>query len=136
MPKITVETVVNAPVEKAWECFTGPAHIVQWNHASDDWHCPRAENDLTPGGTFNFRMEARDGSQGFDFAGTNEVVEPPRRIVYEFGGRRAEATFAPEGAQTRVTVSFDPEQENPPEMQRQGWQAILDNFKKHAEAEQ
>lgn len=132
--RITVEAVVNAPVEKTWEAYTNPEHITQWNHASDDWHCPSATNDVRTGGAFSIRMEAKDGSAGFDFAGTYDEVVPQQKISYTFGGRKAEINFQPEGEATRVSVSFDPEEENPLEMQRAGWQAILENFKKHTEA--
>jgi uncharacterized protein YndB with AHSA1/START domain len=134
MEKITVEAVVNAPRDKVWEAYTQPAHITQWNHASDDWHCPWAKSDLRAGGSFSSRMEAKDGSAGFDFAGTYDEVVPQERIVYSFGGRKAEIIFKKEGESVRVVVSFEPETENPIEMQRGGWQAILDNFKTYAES--
>ena len=129
---ITVETTVAAPVEQAWEAYTSPAHIQQWNFASDDWHCPAATVDLGEGGQFSWRMEARDGSVGFDFAGTYTTIQKPERIEYEFGGRYAIVTFTPRGADTHVSVSFDPESTHSPEDQRAGWQAILDNFARHA----
>src|SRR3989344_6683128 len=132
--QITVETVVNAPVEKFWEFFTDPKHIVQWNNASPDWHTPSATNDLRVGGKFNSRMEARDGSAGFDFSGTYDEVVAHERIAYTMDdGRKVEETFVPEGAGTKVVVVFDSETENPPEMQRSGWQSILDNFKSYTE---
>ena len=134
MEKITIEATVNAPVEKAWRYYTEPEHITKWNFASNDWHCPRAENDLRPGGTFNSRMEAKDGSAGFDFAGKYDEVVLHERIVYSFGGRKATVLFAPDGERTKLTVAFDPETENPVEMQCAGWQAILENYKKHVEA--
>ena len=132
---ITVETTVRAPLAAVWRAYTTPADIVQWNAASDDWHTTTASVDLRPGGNFSSRMEAKDGSMGFDFAGTYTSVEPERRLAYTFGDRTAEVTFAerPEGVQVRVT--FDPEQTHPLEMQRAGWQAILDNFKRHTEAQ-
>jgi uncharacterized protein YndB with AHSA1/START domain len=134
MQPITVEVKVQAPIEKAWRYFTEPAHITQWNHASDDWHSPKAENDLQPGGRFAYRMEAKDGSGGFDFTGTYDEVVSLERIAYTMDdGRKAEVTFAAAGDSTRVVTVFDPENENPPEMQRGGWQAILDNFKKYVE---
>jgi uncharacterized protein YndB with AHSA1/START domain len=133
--KITVETRINAPVEKVWKHFTEPAHIMEWNNASPDWHTPKAENDLRPGGSFSYRMEAKDGSAGFDFAGTYEEVVPNEFISYTIGdGRKVEVTFTDEGGKTHVIETFDPENENPVEMQRGGWQAILDSFKKHVEA--
>jgi uncharacterized protein YndB with AHSA1/START domain len=132
--QITVETLVRAPVEKAWTAYTEPAHIMQWNHASDDWHCPKAEADLRTGGAFSYRMEPKDGGEGFDFAGTFDEVVPNERIAYSFGGRKAAVSFMPEGDATRVRVSFDPESENSIEMQRAGWQAILDRYKNYTES--
>lgn len=134
--KITCETTVEVPVGKAWEAFTAPVHIVQWNHASEDWHSPKAENDLREGGKFNYRMEAKNGSQGFDFGGTYTEVAPNKKIAYEMGdGRRVETTFEDiAGTATKVTTVFDPETENPPEFQRAGWQAILDNYKRYSES--
>jgi uncharacterized protein YndB with AHSA1/START domain len=131
--RLTIDALVHSPVGRVWTYYTLPEHIVQWNHASDDWHCPRAENDVRPGGAFSFRMEAKDGSEGFDFAGTYDEVLPNAKIGYQFGGREASVTFLPEGENTRVSVAFEPENENPLEMQRAGWQAILDNFKKYVE---
>jgi uncharacterized protein YndB with AHSA1/START domain len=135
MSPIIVETSVRVPIEKAWRYFTGPEHITKWNAASDDWHSPRATNDLRVGGQFTCRMEARDGSMGFDFAGTYDDVVPNQRIAYHMSdGRKVVVAFAQEGDATRVTETFDPESQHPLEMQRGGWQAILDNFKKYAEA--
>jgi uncharacterized protein YndB with AHSA1/START domain len=132
---ITVEATVNAPVEKAWEIYTNPDHVTQWNHASDDWHSPHAENDLRPGGKFLYRMEAKDGSFGFDFGGVYDEVKPHELIAYTIGdGRKVQTIFAKEGNATKVTVTFEAENQNPVDMQRGGWQAILDNFKKHAES--
>jgi uncharacterized protein YndB with AHSA1/START domain len=134
--KITVETTVNAPVEKVWKFWTQPEHITKWNYASDEWHSPRAENDLKPGGKFTARMEARDGSMGFDFAGVYDAVRENEFISYTMDdGRRVEVTFAAQGNQTRVKETFDAESTNSIELQRGGWQAILDNFKKHAESQ-
>jgi uncharacterized protein YndB with AHSA1/START domain len=117
-----------------WKYYTEPAHITQWNAASDDWHCPRAENDLRVGGRFSSRMEARDGSMGFDFGGTYNAVLPNQRFAYTMDdGRTAEVGFTRDGNDTKVTVSFDAESENPVEMQRGGWQAILDRFQAYAE---
>lgn len=133
--KITVETLINAPVEKVWSSFTEPEHITQWNAASPDWHTPKADNDLRVGGRFNYWMEARDGSVGFDFQGTYEEVREHEYIAYSLGdARKVSVTFSEENGQTRVVETFDPETENPPEMQRAGWQAILDNFKRHTES--
>jgi len=135
MNKITVETKVKAPVEKVWHAFTEPAHITKWNTPSPDWHTPRAENDLRVGGKFNSRMEAKDGSSGFDFTGTYDEVVPNEKISYTMDdGRKVATTFAQEGESTKITTVFDPETQNPEEVQRGGWQAILDNFKKHVEA--
>ncbi|MBS1529551.1 MAG: SRPBCC family protein [Bacteroidetes bacterium] len=132
---ITVEATINASVEKAWDVFTNTKHITHWNHASDDWHSPSAENDLRPGGKFVYRMEAKDGSFGFDFGGTYEEVKPNEKLVYTIGdGRKVENVFTKEGGATRVTVTFEAENQNSIEMQRGGWQAILDNFKKYAES--
>jgi uncharacterized protein YndB with AHSA1/START domain len=131
---ITVETTVNAPVEKAWAYFTNPEHITQWNFADDSWHCPRATNDLRAGGKFSSRMEAKDSSEGFDFEGTYDEVVPQQRIAYHMSdGRTVTTTFAQEGSGTKIITVFDPESENPLEMQRSGWQAILENYKKHVE---
>ncbi len=132
--RITVENTINAPIAKVWKAYTTPADIKQWNAASDDWHTPSATVDLREGGAFSSRMEAKDGSMGFDFAGTYTKIVENKLIAYEFGDRTAETTFAPEGTGVRVRVSFDPEQENPTDMQREGWQSILDSFKRYVEA--
>jgi uncharacterized protein YndB with AHSA1/START domain len=132
--KITVETTVNAPVEQAWKFWTEPEHITQWNAASEDWHSPSAMNDLKPGGKFSARMEARDGSTGFDFEGTYDEVKTHERIAYTMGdGRKVNVVFAANGDQTHIKETFDAEQTHSNEMQRAGWQSILDNFKKYAE---
>lgn len=132
---ITVQSVVNAPIGKVWEFWTGPDHIVHWAFASDDWEAPAAENDLRAGGRFKTRMAARDRSAGFDFAGTYTGVKEHELIEYDMdGGRHVKVEFAESPEGTRVTETFEPENENPREMQRSGWQAILDNFKKYAEA--
>ena len=132
---ITVDATVNAPVEKVWKFWTEPEHIKQWNNASDDWHTPRAENDLRVGGKFLSRMEARDGSFGFDFEGIYDEVEPLSVIAYSMSdGRQVRTVFEREGDKTKVTTNFDAETQNSIEMQQGGWQAILNNFKKHAEA--
>ncbi len=132
-PQITVEAPVAAPLAEVWRAYTTPEDIKQWNAASDDWHTTAARVDLRPGGEFSSRMEAKDGSFGFDFAGTYTRVEPQRLIEYRFGDRMAAVTFEPQAAGVVVRVSFDPETENPLEMQRGGWQAILDNFARHVE---
>ena len=132
---ITVQATINAPVEKVWKLWTGPEHIVNWNNASDDWHTTRAENDLRAGGRFLSRMEARDGSSGFDFSGKYSIVEQYRQIEYVLDdGRNVQVIFIPRGNVTTVTEAFEAEQTNTIEMQKTGWQAILDNFKKYAEA--
>ena len=135
--QITVQAIVNAPVEEVWDAYTNSKHITQWCHASDDWNSPRAENDLRIGGKFTTRMEAKDGSMGFDFGGTYDEVVTNERITYTMDGedkRKAVVTFTSEGDGTVVSVAFDPETENPIDMQFEGWQAILDNFKKYTES--
>ncbi|MBZ4190219.1 SRPBCC family protein [Niabella beijingensis] len=132
---ITVAATINMPVEKVWEYWTEPEHIKKWNSASDDWHTPRAENDLWTGGSFSSRMEARDGSMGFDFGGVYDEVKVNERIAYTMGdGRKVEVLFSGKGNSTAVTETFDAETTNPVEMQQAGWQAILDNFKQYTEA--
>ena len=131
---ITVENTVNATVEKVWNHWTSPEHIIKWNNASDDWHTPHAENDLRVGGKFLSRMEARDGSFGFDFIGVYDVVKTNERIAYTLeDGRKVTIAFTSSGNATRVVEVFEAETENSIELQRGGWQAILDNFKKYAE---
>ena len=131
---ITVETTVAAPVERVWNAYVAPEDIMQWNSPSDDWHTPSATVDLREGGAFSSRMEAKDGSMGFDFAGTYTRIKPHRLIEYDFGDRHAKVEFVPEEGGVRVSVTFDPETENPIEQQSAGWQAILDSFKRHVEA--
>ena len=134
--KITIEVLVQKPIELAWRFFNDPAFVTQWNHASDDWHSPRAENDLRPGGRFNYRMEAKDGSFGFDFEGTYTQVVEPELVAYTIGdGRQVTITFTREGEATRVVEDFEAETENSLDLQRQGWQAILDNYKRYAESQ-
>ena len=132
--KITVERLVKAPIAKIWSAYTTPADIVQWNAASDDWHTTKSTVDLRVGGEFSSRMEAKDGSFGFDFAGTYTKVEPEKLIEYSFGDRVGLVEFLPAAEGVNVRVSFDAETQNPVDMQRAGWQAILDNFAKHVEA--
>ncbi|MFP4975227.1 SRPBCC family protein [Paenibacillus sp. CN-4] len=132
--KITVQTVVQAPVEKVWSYWTEPKHIMKWNQASEDWHVPNAENDLRAGGKFLTRMEAKDGSMGFDFAGVYDEVEPLKWISYTIGdGRKVEITFTGQDTETKVVETFDAENTHPVEFQQAGWQAIIDNFKKYTE---
>ena len=131
---ITVESIVNAPVAKVWEYWNQPEHITKWCFASDDWHMPWSKNDVREGGSFSSRMEAKDGSMGFDFWGIYDVVNPNEKIEYTMGdGRKCEITFTANGNSTKVVESFEAEEENPVEMQKGGWQAILDNFKKYTE---
>lgn len=133
--QITIEAVVAAPIARVWECYNKPEHITQWNFAIDTWHCPWAENDLRVGGSLKARMEAKDKSFGFDFGGVYDIVEPLKKIAYTMSdGRRVETTFTDMGNTTRVVTIFDAESENSAEMQKNGWQAILDNFKKYTEA--
>ena len=133
--KIIVRTVVDKPADVVWKKWTTPADVMAWNSASDDWYTPSATNDLRVGGMFNFRMEARDGSFGFDFAGTYDEVIPEKKIVYSLGDtRKLEIEFSPKDGGTLVTETFDAETQNALVLQRNGWQAILDRFKRHAEA--
>ena len=132
--QITVETFVKAPVVKVWSAYTTPEDIVQWNTASPDWHTIRATVDLRVGGAFSSRMEAKDGSFGFDFAGTYTQVVPHALIAYAFGERTGLVAFVPGADGVTVRVTFDAETEHSPEQQRQGWQAILDNFARHVES--
>jgi uncharacterized protein YndB with AHSA1/START domain len=133
--KITVETNVAAPIAEVWKGYTTPEDIVQWNAASDDWHTTSATVDLREGGEFSSRMEAKNGSMGFDFAGTYTKVIENQRIEYAFGDRAAQVEFVPqEDGVVLVRVTFDSEETHPVEMQREGWQAILDNFRRHVEA--
>ena len=132
--KITVTATINAPVEKVWSLWTDPRHIVHWNNAQDDWHTTNAENDLRVGGKFLSRMEARDGSTGFDFEGEYTRVILLKQIVYTLGdGRIVQVSFTENGKETLVAETFEAEQTYTPELQKQGWQAILNNFKKYVE---
>lgn len=132
---ITVEATVQAPVEKVWSFYTSPEHIMQWNNASPDWHTPHAETDLRPGGKFLSRMEAKDGSFGFDFWGIYDDVKTNELIAYTMGdNRKARIVFEGSDHSTIVTVTFEAETENTIELQKGGWQSILDNFKKYTEA--
>jgi len=132
---ITVIATINAPIEKVWSYWSEPAHITQWTFASSDWHAPFAENDLKTTGKFKTRMEAKDGSFGFDFEGIYSTVQEYALIEYGLeDGRKVRIAFEEIDGLTKVTETFDPENTNPIEMQRGGWQAILDNFKKYTEA--
>jgi uncharacterized protein YndB with AHSA1/START domain len=131
---ITVETTVHTPVEKVWRYWTEPQHITKWNNASDDWHVPNAENDLRVGGRFLTRMEAKDGSFGFDFHGVYDEVKINEFISYTIGdGRKVTVTFISQENDTKVIEAFEAETTNSIEMQKAGWQSILDNFKKYCE---
>lgn len=130
--KIIVTAQVDAPIAKVWTAYTDPAHVTGWNFASEDWCCPRAQGDLRIGGRFIHRMEARDGSMGFDFEGIYTEIEPHKRLAYAFGDRQADVTFTPDGDGVLVRVAFDPENEFPLDQQEAGWQAILDNFARYA----
>ncbi|HMV34653.1 MAG TPA: SRPBCC family protein [Turneriella sp.] len=133
--KITIEAQVAAPVKKVWDYYNQPQHIIRWNFAHESWQCPSAENDLRPGGKLKSRMEARDGSFGFDFEATYDEVADLKRIVYTIAdGRRVETDFTDVEGNTRIVTVFEAESQNPVEMQKGGWQAILDNFKKYTEA--
>ncbi len=131
--KITVETNVKAAIDKVWRAYTSPEHVTKWNFASDDWHCPRATGDLRAGGKFSSRMEAKDGSMGFDFAGTYTNIIEHKLIEYSFGDRAAKVEFIPAGEDIAVRVTFDGEPTHSEEHQRSGWRAILNNFARHAE---
>jgi uncharacterized protein YndB with AHSA1/START domain len=131
---ITVATLINAPIEKVWAYWSEPKHITQWNFATTDWWAPRATNDLTKGGKFSFRMEAKDGSFGFDLEGVYDRVDIQKRIGYTLSdGRKVMVEFVSEGSTCKVVEEFEAETENSEELQRAGWQAILDNFKKYVE---
>ncbi len=132
---VTVEAVVKAPVEKVWTSWSDPKQITRWATASDDWHAPYAENDLRKDGKFKTTMAAKDGSVSFDFEGIYTNVQPHKLIEYTIAdGRKVKVTFSGNGNETKVTETFETETTNPVELQRGGWQAILDNFKKHAES--
>ena len=132
---ITVETIINVPVEVVWQYWTDPEHITQWNYASDEWHSPYALNNLNVGGKFLYRMEAKDGRFGFDFSGSYTVVVSNEQIKYTLDdGRKVQINFLSQEDATKITEIFEAETENAIEMQKDGWQSILDNFKKYVEA--
>lgn len=134
MNKVKIETTISGDINKVWEYWTHPEHITKWNFASDDWHCPSAENDLRVGGKLHSRMEAKDGSFGFDFEAIYDEVIEHKKISYTMtDGRQAITNFENEDNKTKITTTFDAENENPIEMQKNGWQAILNNFKKYVE---
>jgi|SRR5690606_417949 uncharacterized protein YndB with AHSA1/START domain len=132
--KITIEVLIAADIEKVWDYYNSPKHITKWNFASDDWHCPKAENDMKIGGIYNARMEAKDGSFGFDFKAIYDEIIPMTKVAYTLGDeRKVVTTFEKQGIQTKVTTVFDAEGMNPIDMQKAGWQAILNNFKRYTE---
>lgn len=131
---ITIEAMVNIPAEKVWDLWNHPDHIVNWNFASDDWQCPWAKSDLKVGGAFSSRMQAKDGSMGFEFSGKFTEVVPNEKLAYQLeDGRQVKILFEEIGDATHITEKFEPETQNSMEMQEQGWQAILNNFKQYAE---
>ena len=131
--QITVNQIINAPIQKVWEYWTSPEHIVHWNFATDEWQCPTAINDLEPEGKFSWRMEAKDGSMGFDYAGVYRSIEPFEKIEKNLDdGRLVTVHFSEQDGVTEVVENFEPD-ENSIDLQRQGWQAILNNFKKYVE---
>lgn len=133
--KITVSAIINNNIDKVWECYVNPAHICNWNFASDDWQCPHVENDLKAGGKYVARMEAKDGSFGFDFEAVYDEIISNKMIAYTItDGRKAEVIFESIDGGTVVTINFDAENQNSRELQQEGWQAILNNFKKYSES--
>jgi uncharacterized protein YndB with AHSA1/START domain len=133
LEKIIVEVTVEASVEKVWDAYTNPSHIINWNFADPSWHCPHATNDLQIGGKYVARMEAKDGSFGFDFEAVYTEILTLESFTYEFGGRVVKVDFQKNNDSTSVKITFDPETENPVELQKAGWQSILNNFKKYTE---
>ena len=133
--KITVQVTVKSTIEKVWKVWTSPSDILHWNTASEDWHTTKAENDLKVGGKFSYRMEAKDGSFGFDFGGTYDIIKTNELIAYTMDdGRTSIITFEQKGNETTIVQTFDAENENSIELQQNGWQAIMDNFKKYIES--
>ena len=134
MEPIEVKSTINAPIDQVWDYWTSPKHIMNWNFASRDWHCPKAENNLVHGGEFHYYMEAKDGSFGFDYWGTYLNIEEGKHLELKLGdGRKVTVLFESLGNETTVTEIFDPETTNPVELQKTGWQLILDNFKAYVE---
>ena len=132
---ITVQTIVNAPIDKVWKNWNNPNDIVKWNNASDDWHTTKAENDLRIGGKFLSRMEAKDGSMGFDFEGVYDAIKTNEHIEYTISdGRKVKISFSSQDGKIKIVETFEPEDENSIELQHNGWQSILDSFKKYTEA--
>jgi uncharacterized protein YndB with AHSA1/START domain len=132
--KITITAIINADVKKVWDYYTLPEHITKWNFADPSWHCPSASNDMRVGGQYLARMEAKDGSFGFDFGATYDEIVDGEKFTYSMGDRQVTVVFKKDGDKTEVTVTFDAEDQNPLEMQKNGWQAILNNFKQYTEA--
>jgi uncharacterized protein YndB with AHSA1/START domain len=131
--KISINAIVSADKQKVWDYYTLPEHITKWNFADPSWHCPTATNDLTIGGQYIARMEAKDGSFGFDFEAVYTEITQGESFTYEFGGRLATVSLKEHNGATEISVTFDPETEHPIEMQKNGWQAILNNFKNYTE---
>jgi uncharacterized protein YndB with AHSA1/START domain len=132
MDSITIQTDIAAQPEKVWKLYTSPQHVMKWNFASDDWHCPAAENDLRPGGQLCYEMAARDGSSSFLFLGNFTLVDKNKRLIYILDdGRKVDVIFENTGESTRVFVTFDPHPSQPAEVQQAGWMAILENFRKY-----
>lgn len=131
---ITIETLISATADKVWDFYTQPEHVTRWNFATDDWHCPKAENDMKIGGRYSARMEAKDGSFGFDFEAVYDEIIPFEKIVYTIeDGRKVITVFENLNNTTKVTTIFEAENQNPVDMQKAGWQAILNNFKRYVE---
>lgn len=134
--KISIENQINAPIEKVWDFYTQPEHITQWNFADPSWHCPSATNDMRIGGTYSARMEAKDGSFGFDFEAVYDEIKSGQYFSYVMpDDRKVEVSFENTGDQTKVSIVFDAENQNPVDMQKAGWQSILDNFKRYSESQ-
>jgi len=131
--KITVTATINAGVKKVWDYYTNPEHITKWNFADPSWHCPSASNDMQVGGKYSARMEAKDGSFGFDFEAIYDEIINGEKFTYSMADREVTVIFKEDGSKTDVTVTFDAEDQNPLEMQKNGWQAILNNFKQYTE---
>ncbi|NCD68661.1 SRPBCC family protein [Mucilaginibacter agri] len=133
--KITVNATINADIKKVWDYYTQPEHITKWNFADPSWQCPSASNDMQVGGKYTARMEAKDGSFGFDFEATYDAITPGQSFTYAMpDGRQVDVVFEKDGDKTNIDVTFDAEDQNPLEMQKGGWQAILNNFKEYTEA--
>ena len=133
--KIAIDATINANAQKVWDYYTRPEHITKWNFADPSWHCPKAENDMKVGGKYSARMEAKDGSFGFDFEATYDDIVEGKSFKYTMpDGRVVDVDFVPKGDKTDLTIVFDSESQNPVEMQQAGWQSILNNFKNYVES--